>query len=210
MFMYQQDFEKSSISGRQKSKQSCVLILHFTPFPFINTTRLCLRNVVADDAPQIFFLRSDETVMKFLDRAPAASVEEAEKFIENITNLEKTGEAITWAITLKEDAKLIGTIGYWRIEKEHYRAEIGYVLHPHHHNKGIMQEALKAVLDVGFHILKLHSVEANVNPHNAASIKLLEHTGFVREGYFKENYFYDGRFLDSAVYSLLAPANSIV
>jgi ribosomal-protein-alanine N-acetyltransferase len=106
---------------------------------------------------------------------------------------------------LKNEFKLIGNIGIWRIEKEHHRAEIGYALHPSHQGKGIMQEALKAVLDYGFHMMKLHSMEANVNPDNAASIKLLERANFVREAYFKENYFFDGKYLDSAIYSLIRP-----
>jgi ribosomal-protein-alanine N-acetyltransferase len=99
----------------------------------------------------------------------------------------------------------MGTIGFWRIQKEHYRAEIGYLLHPSWQGKGIMREALKAVLDYGFQAMKLHSVEAHVNPSNASSIGLLEKCGFVREAYYRENYFYNGQFMDSAVYSLLAP-----
>jgi ribosomal-protein-alanine N-acetyltransferase len=71
--------------------------------------------------------------------------------------------------------------------------------------KGIMQEALSAVLNYGFELLKLHSVEANVNPNNVSSIKLLERNGFVREAYFKENYYYNNQFLDTAIYSLLTP-----
>ena len=66
-----------------------------------------------------------------------------------------------------------------------------------------MQEPITVVLEYGFNVMKLHSVEALVNPNNIASIRLLEKNGFIREAYFKENYFYNGRFLDTAVYSLL-------
>ena len=102
-------------------------------------------------------------------------------------------------------ALLIGTIGFWRITKEHYRAEIGYALHPDFHRKGITQEAMIEVLNYGFEMIRLHSVEANVNPNNEASKKLLEKNKFVQEAYFKENYFSNGQFLDSAIYSLLTP-----
>jgi ribosomal-protein-alanine N-acetyltransferase len=51
--------------------------------------------------------------------------------------------------------------------------------------------------------MNLHSIEANINPENIASRKLLEKTGFVREAYFKENYFFNGKFIDSEIYSLL-------
>lgn len=186
-----------------------MLNVNLTPFPTLYTSRLHLRNVTGGDAAEIFVLRSDHRVMAFLDRAPAASLEEAAAFIQNSINLQQAGDAITWAITLKEDPTLIGTIAYWRMQKEHHRAEIGYTLHPDHQGKGIMQEAMTAVLAYGFSVMKLHSIEANVNPANAASIKLLERNGFVREGYFRENYFYNGRFLDSAIYSLLTPARSI-
>ena len=184
-----------------------MLHLNFEPFPFLETARLRLRNVTPDDAEEIFFLRSDSQMMAFLDRAPAASIDDALQFIQNINNLEKAGDAITWAITLKETPTLIGTICFWNIQKAHYRAEIGYALHPQHQGKGLMQEVMATVLPYGFQTLSLHSVEANVNPANAASIKLLERNGFVREGFFRENYFYNGNFLDSAIYSLLAPAS---
>jgi ribosomal-protein-alanine N-acetyltransferase len=93
----------------------------------------------------------------------------------------------------------------WNIEKENHRAEIGYALHPAHQGQGLMQEAMTKVLDYGFTQLKLHSVEANVNPDNLTSIKLLEKNNFVREGYFKESFYYNGKYLDAAIYSLLNP-----
>ncbi len=68
-----------------------------------------------------------------------------------------------------------------------------------------MQEALTEVLDYGFQVLKLHSVEGNVNPANDASIKLMERNGFAKEAYFKDHYFYNGKFMDTAIYSLLTP-----
>jgi ribosomal-protein-alanine N-acetyltransferase len=183
-----------------------VLQLNFTPFPFLDTPRLHLRNITPEDASEVFFLRSDAQVMQFLDRTPAGSVEEAAQFIQNCIALEKAGDAVTWAITLKTHPELIGTITLWNIQKQHYRAEIGYVLHPDHQGKGLMQEAMTTVLDYGFNKMHLHSIEANVNPANTASIKLLERNNFIREGYFRENYFFNGKFLDSAIYSLLAPA----
>ena len=67
-----------------------------------------------------------------------------------------------------------------------------------------MQEAFNKVLEFGFNSMNLHSIEANVNPENKASIKLLERNNFIREAYFRENYFFDGKFLDTAIYSLLA------
>ena len=157
------------------------------------------------DAPEILFLRSDDAVMKYIDREKPKSMDEALAFIKLVNaNIDKN-EAIMWAIALQDNPdKLIGNICFWRIINAHYRSEIGYMLHPHFWNKGIMKEALLAVTDYGFNKMKLHSIEAHINPGNAASGAVLEKIGFIREAYFKEDYFFRGEFIDSAIYSLLA------
>lgn len=182
-----------------------MLLLNFEPFPTLVTERLVLRPVETTDVNEIFFLRSDEKIMIYLDRDPVESVFEASFFIQKIKDMEKKNEAITWAISLKGEGRLIGTICFWNIVKEHHRAEIGYALHPDYQGKGIMNEAMEKSLDFGFSDIGFHSVEANVNPNNASSIKLLERNKFVREAYFRENYYYGGIFLDTVIYSLLTP-----
>lgn len=180
---------------------------NFTPFPTITTGRLILREVTTKDADDIFFLRSNEAVLKYLDKEPEKSVEETIAWTEIVKQNQDNNDGILWGITLHESNIVIGTICYWRMQKEHYRAEIGYALHPAHQGRGIMDEAIKAVLHYGFKIMGLHSVEANINPANEASGKLLEKNGFVQEAYFRENYYFNGKFIDSVIYSLLAPKN---
>jgi ribosomal-protein-alanine N-acetyltransferase len=51
--------------------------------------------------------------------------------------------------------------------------------------------------------MKLHSIEAHINPANTASATLLGKTGFTREAYFKEDFFFKGEFINTAIYSLL-------
>ena len=182
-----------------------MLKVKFKPFPEITTQRLLLRKLKQSDAPEFFFLRSDREVLKYIDRLAEKRVQQTRAHIKKLHQFEKDNEGITWAITEKGKKKLIGTICFWNIKKEHYRAEIGYALHPNFQGKGIMNEAMKAVLELGFKKYKFHSVEANVNPNNKASIKLLEKNKFVREAYYRENYFFRGKFLDSAVYSKLSP-----
>ncbi len=185
-----------------------MLTLHFHPFPEILTEQLLLRQVVPGDANEILALRSDPELMRFIPRPLATSVEDARQHIENMNAGLPGNDAISWAITLKSEPKLIGCISYFHIRKEHYRAEVGYMLHAGYHGKGIMHEALEAVVAYGFNAMKLHSVEAVVDPENHASTRLLEKSGFVREAYFRENEFYMGKFLDSLVYSRLnKPAN---
>jgi [ribosomal protein S5]-alanine N-acetyltransferase len=181
-----------------------MLQFNFHPFPIITTERLILRQIASADANEILFLRSNKEVMQYLDRAPLSSQEEAVQLIEKITGSLNNNDGITWGISLKGNAVLIGTMGFWKTDKENHRAEIGYMLNPEHQQKGMMQEAITAALEYGFNTMQLHSVEANVNPNNAASIKLLEKNGFVREGHFRENYFYNGQFLDSSIYSLIS------
>ena len=177
---------------------------NFTPFPELSTPRLSLRRLRPEDAPEIFFLRSDQTVMQYLSKEPIATMKEAGDFIERINQDIDKNEAILWGIVLKENPdKVIGNIGFWRMVKEHYRAELGYTLHPACWRKGIMKESILAALEYGYYVMRLHSVEARINPENLASASVLEATGFVREGFFKEDFFRRGKFEDTAVYSRL-------
>lgn len=177
---------------------------YFKPFPEIKTERLLLRRLKKDDVNEIFSLRSNEEVMKYIDKERAASLKDAEIFINLINGSADSNTGITWAIELKQNpGKMIGSIGFWRLIKEHFRAEIGYMLHPDFWRKGIMKEALVAVIDFGFNEIKLHSIEAQINPENTASARILESFGFVKEAHFKENYFFEGTFSDTIVYSKL-------
>ncbi len=125
-------------------------IINFTPFPNLTTERLILRQVNIQDADEIFALRSDERVNEFLDRPKAKIIDDARKFIEKINDQIAKNKVIYWAITLKNDNKVIGTICYWNISTEHSKAEIGYELHPDFQGKGIMQEAIIKVIDYGW------------------------------------------------------------
>ena len=181
-----------------------MLAPNFTPFPQLTTERLLIRKITHADAPALLQLRSSEVVMQYIDKERMKTVEEIIALIDKIENDAANTDGITWAICLKEDpGTLIGSIGLWRIIKPHYRAEIGYLLQPGFWGRGITKEAVLAVIDFGFNSVKLHSIEAHINPGNAASAALLESTGFVREAYFKEDYFFRGTFRDSAIYSLL-------
>jgi ribosomal-protein-alanine N-acetyltransferase len=158
-----------------------MLHLSFTPFPNLTTERLLLRQLTLQDDQEIFLLRSDDSVNEFLDRPKATSIEDAQKFIEKINNNISNDVAIFWAITLKNDSKLMGTIMFWNISVEDHKAEIGYELLPAYQGKGYMQEALSRVLDFGFSTLKLHIIEAWLVAENLKSIKLLEKYHFKRD-----------------------------
>ena len=181
-----------------------MLTFNFSPFPVLQTERMLLRRLTKADSEQMLILRSDDRVMQYIEREKTTSLHDAEAFIDRINIFGDSNESIMWAIALKDSPQeMIGTICFWRLQPENHRAEVGYVLHPDHWNKGIMYEALLAVIGYGFDSMNLHSIEAHINPGNLASARLLEKAGFIREGYYRENIFFGGRFLDTAAYSLL-------
>ena len=181
-----------------------MLALNFTPFPELKTGRLLLRKLETTDANEMFFLRSNENVLRYIGREPTKTITEADEFINKINKAVDDNESILWGIVfLSEPSTIIGTICLWNFKKEHYRGEIGYILHPDHWRKGIMKEAINAVVDYGFTVLDLHSIEALLDPENIASSAVLESTGFIKEGHLKESIYFKGGFRDEAIYSRL-------
>ena len=180
-----------------------MLKVNFIPFPLLTTERLHLRQLVREDENEILQLRSNERVNQFLARDQYKTIYEARTFINKINKGISDGEWAYWGIALKNENKLIGTICLWNIQAEHYRAEIGYELHPSFWGKGIMKEALPKVIQYGFENMHLHSIEADLHPGNISSKKLLEKNGFALEGLLKESTFFNRKFSDRAVYSLL-------
>ncbi|MDD2674730.1 MAG: GNAT family N-acetyltransferase [Flavobacterium sp.] len=180
-----------------------MLTINFSPFPNLETERLLLRRVDANDINEIFALRSNPETMKYIPRPLVKTDEDALEHIAMIDSKIDSNEGINWAITLKDNPKLIGVIGHYRIKPENYRAELGYMLLPEYHGKGIVSEAVKEVVKYGFQMMKLNSLEAIIDPENHASAKVLEKNGFVKEAHLKEYEFYEGRFLDTVIYSIL-------
>lgn len=180
-----------------------MLEVNFTPFPELETSRLFLRKFNLDDKEAIFELRSNPEVMKYIPRPLATNIEDAVKHIETILKRLDENEGINWAIVEKSSGKVIGIIGLFQLTKENYRAEVGYMLNPNWHNKGIMHEVLQKVIHFGFENMKLHSIEALIDPENVASSKLLLKNKFRKEAAFKQNCFFQGKFYDSEVYSLV-------
>jgi ribosomal-protein-alanine N-acetyltransferase len=154
----------------------------FTPFPALDTPRLHLRAVTRHDADAIYFLRSDPTVLAYLNIPPAQSVADAEVFIDMISGLQQKGEGITWGMARHGEPELIGTICYWNLKPEADQAELGYMLRPEFHGRGFMQETLTTVLRYGAEVMGLRTIEACTHPENEPSKRLLERHGFIESG----------------------------
>lgn len=154
--------------------------MHIDPaaFPLLTTERLVLRRLDTTDSDALLRLRSDERVNKYLNREPAKTKADADAFIEKIHQL-TPDKGFYWAISLNNDPELVGTICYWNMNMEKNNAETGFELLPDYHGRGLMQEALSAVLRYAFDELKLKTVTALVHPANESSIKLLKRAGFM-------------------------------
>lgn len=179
--------------------------INLLPFPVLQTERLTLRQPTEQDADDLFVLRSNPVLMRYIPRPIAVTKEDAIALVQRMTGLVERSEAINWGIFEKDTEHLIGMIGFVKFMPDAYRAEVGYMLHHDYHGTGIISEALEAVLDHGFRGFGLHTIEAVVHPENIASQKLLEKTGFDRSAYFKDYQFFGGRFIDSVVFSLVSP-----
>jgi len=180
-----------------------MIFLNFNPFPVMETDRLKLRKLLHEDATDFFRLRTHPEVLRYLDRQPERSVKEVFSVIDNIDMEIRSNTSVLWAISPAGSDRLIGTICFWRIDTYHHRAEVGYLLLPEYWGQGLMDEALKRIIHYGWEDIRLHTIEANINPDNKASKNLLVRNGFVTEGYFRESYYFDGRYLDEEVLSLI-------
>lgn len=184
-----------------------MLNINFSPFPNLLSDRLRLRRITADDVYEVFLLRSDPETMKYIPRPLAKNKTDAMDHITMVNKGVADNTSINWAITMKEDNKLIGMICLIRMQPENFRTEIGYILHPAYHGMGIMHEAVGVLINYAFNILGFHSLEAVIDPENKASEQVLLKHNFLKEAHYKENTFYDGKFLDAVVYSLIRPAS---
>jgi ribosomal-protein-alanine N-acetyltransferase len=178
-----------------------MLTVNFNPFPALFTERLLLKQITEKDIHELFRLRSDKEVMKYIPREPAETIDDALQLLHHFDEVIHHNEKITWGIYSNETARLIGTIGYVNIYKNNFRAEIGYLLNPQQQGKGLMSEALAATVDFGFNKLGLHSIEGIVHPDNVSSRQLLEKHLFIKEAHLKENQYFKGKFIDSVIYS---------
>ena len=177
--------------------------INFSPFPILHSSRLRLRKISPEDVNEVFALRSNPEVMRYIPRPMAVTHQDALDHINVVNKGVDENTSINWAITLASDDKLIGMICLIRMQPENFRTEVGYILSPDYHQQGIMDEALKTVIKYAFEELKFHSLEALIDPENMASEQLLLKNNFVKEAHFKEKTFYNGVFLDDVIYSLI-------
>ncbi|HBD19403.1 MAG TPA: GNAT family N-acetyltransferase [Arenimonas sp.] len=172
------------------------------PLPTLESPRLRLRPYRQDDARAIYALYSDPVVTRYWSFPAWTRREQANEYLAARMALE-TPAVYAWALAERECDRLIGTTTLFSLSGPHKRAEIGYSLLPARQGQGLATEALRTVLGHAFGPLGLERIEADVDPRNEASWRLLEKLGFRREGLLRNRWRVDGEVCDSFLYGLL-------
>ena len=166
--------------------------------------RIVLRGYRAGDLADFYALHSDPRVMRYWSFPAWTQLSQAQPRFDGALAGRDPDRLLCWTIAGRDDDRLIGGVTLHSINREQGRAEIGYALRPDHWGLGYAQDALRLALAHAFEELGLRRVEADIDPRNESSCRLVERMGFVREGLLRERWLVAGELCDSALYGLLA------
>ena len=172
--------------------------------PTLETARLTIRSLGAEDVPALFAIFGDAQVCRYWSRPPLVDLAAASGLQQEIARHFEQRTLFQWGIAERETNVVVGTCTLAALSMEHRRAEVGYALARAVWGRGYLTEVLPALLDHAFGELALRRIEADVDPRNAPSIRLLERMGFQREGYLRERYLLGGEVQDAVIFGLLA------
>lgn len=172
------------------------------PLPTLEAARLRLRPYLDSDKAALFALYGDPVVTRYWSHPAWTDPAQAHLYL-SLRKDEATSLVHAWAIADKETNELIGALTFFSISGTHARAEVGYSLLSHLQGKGLGTEALSTALKYGFETLNLYRIEADVDPRNIGSIKLLEKLHFKREGLLRQRWRVNGEVCDSVLLGLL-------
>lgn len=172
--------------------------------PTISTPRLRLRALRADDAADVFKIFSDAEGMRYWSAPPLTDLAGAAELIDDsIAAWADDPSLLQWGIVRADDDRVLGTCTIADIDLAHHRAGLGYALGRASWGRGFAREAVRALLDFGFHALELHRVAADCDPRNTRSLRLLDDLGFTREGVQRECYRVRDEWQDAVMFGLL-------
>lgn len=177
----------------------------FNQFPVIELSdKYYMRDYRMSDKKDYFdYLHDDEVIEYIPEECIPRTMERAAEEIHYMMELFNQRRSIYWAIALKKNDRLIGSCGFNYWSRDHQRAEISYDLSKEFWGKGIITEAVKKTCAYGFVQMNLNRIEATVVPKNKGSVRVLEKTGFQKEGILREQKLLHGTFKDSAIYSFI-------
>jgi RimJ/RimL family protein N-acetyltransferase len=169
----------------------------------MDTADLHLRPLRETDAKALFAMLADAQTVRYWSSEPATDPEAVrDKHLEDMQS-DAQGSSVNWAICKKGSEKMLGKCVLFNLNTRHRRAEIGFLLDRRYWRRGLMRQALEAVLGYAFSHLGLHRIEADVDPANSGSLALLEKLGFRREGLFRDRWFIGGQWKDSVMLSVV-------
>lgn len=169
----------------------------------VHTARLTLRRVAAGDLGDLLVVNGDDAVTRFLPYATWHTAADAQAWFERMNALQAAGGTAQYVIEHRALGRVIGSCLLFRHDAGSARAELGYVLGRAHWGQGLMHEALQGLIGHAFETLGLRRLEADVNPLNGASVRLLERLGFTREGLARQRWVTKGVACDALLFGLL-------
>lgn len=170
--------------------------------PTIELDGARLRPLRVTDAAELYAYLRDPVVTE-LTSYPIASVPMVEAMIERSLSRWAAGELSRWGVALQRDDQLVGTCGFNEWSRVHRWAELAFDLAQAHWGKGLMGQAVAAVLQWTFRQEQVDRVQAFVRVDNRRSERLLERSGFVREGCLRSYRVCRGQAHDFYIYGLL-------
>ena len=173
------------------------------PTPTLRTARLRLRPFTGTDADALFALHSNAHVLRYWDSPPWSEPERAERFIAACGRMAEEGSGARLAVDRISDEAFIGWCALTRWNPDYRSASMGYCLDDAAWGHGYATEAGRALLQWAFDTLDLNRVQAEADTRNAASARVLEKLGFLREGTLREDCIVNGEVSDSWVYGLI-------
>ncbi len=173
-------------------------------FEQIETNRLILKRLSPEDMSYIFDHFSKSEIMEILGhRSEEDYVKEANKHKSGYASYNR--RFLLFLLIDKSSGQIIGRCGIHNWNKDHKRAEIGYVMEVEDFKKkGLMSEATAAIIDYGFRILKLNRIEAIVGTNNVPSWKIMEKNKFKKEGLMRRYFYINDQYEDAEFFSLLS------
>ena len=175
----------------------------FSRLPVIETERLILRKLTMRDASDMFRYCQDKEVARHVLWEAHTSILETRAYIRYNLYQYRSGEPASWGIVLRETNRVVGTIGYMSYNADNSTVEIGYSLAREQWGKGLMTEALRAVIDETFRTLKVHRIEAMHFTDNPASGRVMAKCGMTHEGHMRERICCKGMFRDVEMWGIL-------
>ena len=172
--------------------------------PDIETERLILRQRRLSDAEDIFAYAKLAEVSYPAGFPPVATLEDEIAYLRDIypKNLAEKKIPSGYGITLKGQDRVIGSIDFNNRHADGVM-EMGYLLHPDYWGQGIMTEAARALIEVGFDLLQLHKIEIGCYGYNQGSRRIAEKMGFTLEATIRDRQDVQGKRCDDLRYGLL-------